>query len=445
MVSICRGAPFLLPTDVAKAMPSRMPETQADKNATAMMGHPTRQIQQGPVGCPTCGHAHRAGTLCSKSVDVLDGLFKGVVTISGQKRGNPYRDDGTGRFAASPNGGGAGGGGGGASTQENTVMGAAPRAPGGLGTAKTEQGPASAAPAAAPSPPAAGGTMPGKAPQNAAGISPSMIARHEDQQKQDQGFMDALMKKPQVASAPKPVFSHEGAQNAYQSAKDQAMGSGMNNDQAHAAGMKAGGEAYSNAIRDPNAASAHGPTQSPPTRSAMGVLPGQGATQQGGAMTAQAPAPSMTGQGAAPAPSVPGGGGSQPAASPGLKAPGAGGGAAMPGQKKPGAGGQKKDLLDELSKPWAANAGGMGGGLFTPGGTVGATNAAATGSAHGLLNYAKEEKPAAAQHQQKVQNAQKQSGFLANQQTKHLNGMRQFAGQAGGPRPGGSGMGGGTP
>lgn len=480
MVPICRSAPFLLVTDVVKALPSRQPETKAAQNATAMMGHPTRQIQQGPIGCPTCGHAHRTGTVCSamKSVEgtFLDDLFgKGVMTISGQKRGNPYRDEGTGRFAASPQGGAgaAGGAGGGEPTQENTVMGTRPAAPAqseNIGTANTMEAPAPSGGTVpgiggSPTPPAqdaggaAGGnsTTPGKqGPQNMPGITPSMIARHEQQQADDQGFLDKLLAKPQPAtpSGPKNVFSHEGAQQAYQAEKDRAMSAGSSPDEAHAAGMKAGGQAYSDSIRDPNAPpSARGPQQSPPTRSAPNVMPGPRATSMpttpggpatapgGSASTSAGTIPNM------PAATPPGGGGASPAA-PGPSAapvaPGSGGGSPSTGAPKTPktGGGKQQGFLEGLVKPWEHAAHGMGAGLATPGGTIGATNSAVTGAAHGLLHHQNEQKPASQQHQQKVQSAQKQPGAMANQQTSHLNSMRQFAGQTG---SGGSGMPGGTP
>lgn len=480
MVPICRGAPFLLVTDVVKALPSRQPETKAAQNATAMMGHPTRQIQQGPIGCPTCGHAHRTGTVCSamKSVDgaFLDDLFgKGVMTISGQKRGNPYRDEGTGRFAASPQGGAGGGGaaGGGEPTQENTVMGARPRPAAAspsenIGTANTMEAPAPSGGTTpgvggAPTPPAqaaGGATMAGKvnakpaAPKNQTGITPSMIADYDKQQAEDQAFLDKLLAKPQpeTPAGPKNVFSHAGAQNAYSAAKEQAMGAGSSPDEAHAAGMKAGGQVYADSIRDPNAAppSAHGPQQSPPTRSAPNVMPGARATSMpttpggpatapgGGAPTSAGTMPNM------PAPSMPGGGGSAPAAPGAPATPAAPGGGGTPAPKAPKAagGGKQQGFLEGLVKPWEHAAHGMGAGLATPGGTIGATNSAVTGTAHGLLHHQNEQKPASQQHQQKVQSAQKQPGAMANQQTNHLNSMRQFAGQAG---PGGSGMPGGTP
>lgn len=480
MVPICRSAPFLLPTDLVKALPSRKPETKAAQNATAMMGHPTRQIQQGPIGCPSCGHAHRAGTVCSvlksDDNDFLDdiGISKGVLTISGQKRGNPYRDEGTGRFAASPQGGAGGGGaaGGGEPTQENTVMGARPRPAAAspsenIGTANTMEAPAPSGGTTpgvggAPTPPAqaaGGATMAGKvnakpaAPKNQTGITPSMIADYDKQQAEDQAFLDKLLAKPQpeTPAGPKNVFSHAGAQNAYSAVKEQAMGAGSSPDEAHAAGMKAGGQVYADSIRDPNAPaaqpsatppSAHGPQQSPPTRSAPNVMPGARSTSMpttpGGPATAVSPAPTMPG---APAPAAPGGG-AVPAAPGAPSAPG-GAGAAVPKVPKAAGGGKKGNVLEDVTKPWAHAAHGMGAGLFTPGGTIGATSAAVNGTAHGLLHHAGDNnKPASAQHQQTVQNASKQSNFLSNQNTKHLNGMRQFAGQAGG---GGSGMPGGTP
>lgn len=473
MVPICRTAMFLLP-GVQKAMPSRMPETQADKNATAMMGHPTRAIQQGPTACPSCGRNHRAGTVCfNKGVDVLSALFaKGTITISGQKRGNPYRDEGTGRFAASPGAGGAGGGGGGglgAPTQENTVMGArAPQAPGeDIGSAKTQEGSAPNPSVAAPAPSVGGEgpkTMPGKEPvKNQTGISPSMIARHEAQQKEDQGFLDAFLNrnKDAAGAGPKPVFSHQGAQEAYEGEKARAMGAGASNEEAHAAGMKAGGAAYAQAIRDPNAPAAPAKPAAPaggaPTSSGPSAP-----TAQGGAATVQSPAPTMSG--AAPAPAA--GGGPAPGGAPGPAAPGGaapaapGGGAGGAGGSRapagsggggsPGTGipkGAKKppSLLDELSKPWSAAGGSIGAGMFTPGGTVGGTNAGVTGTAHGLLSYAKQDKPGSAQHQQQAKNAQGKSGFMQNQQAQQQGNMRQFAGgmgaAGGGALPGGGGAG----
>jgi hypothetical protein len=470
MVPVVRSARSLLP--IEKALPNRQPETQAAQNANAMMTaggapSPTRQIQQGPSFCSSCGRAHRTGTMCSKGFSLEKalaiGITKGTITISGQKRGNPYRDEATGRFSTSGNGGGAGGGGG-APTQENTVMGARPKPSdaGGIGNAPTMQAPAPATSPAAASGGgggAGGGTIAGKlnakpatGPQNQEGITPSMIAQHEKQQAGDQNFLDALLNrnKDAVAAPPssKPMFSHEGAQNAYAQERDRMSAGGASPDEAHAAGMKAGAAAYSNAIRPagqapaapatPSAGPANTQQSGPPT--GMQTSPGASAAPTGQQTQVTGPPTGMQTSPGAPAPAMPTAPGATSAPAPGAT-PGAQ--PVKPGAV-PGGGGKKKEkagLLDELSKPWEANARGMGAGLFTPGGTVGSTSSAVTGSAHGLLNYMKEDKSAAQQHQQKQQNAQKQSTFGQNQQQQHQGRMRQFAGQAGAAaQPGGSGM-----
>lgn len=452
-------------------MPSRMPETAADKQATRMLTaggapHPTRQIQQGPSFCSSCGKAHHLGNGCSKSMTLAEAIeivSKGVVR-SANKRGNPYHDSETGQFTSS-GAGGAGGGAPQAGPSESTMLSPAKAGPEGgtmkigkpsspspdVGTAPTQEGPA---PSSLGGGSAAGGTMAGKqsakpdatvagkvsaqASGGGESVSPSEIAEYERQQKENQGAVAAILRRqkegggqdePERARGP---FSHAGANAAYHQAKQEHLMSGGDDKAAHQAGMNAGQREYANAVRQLGGQQPMSQSQyagaTAPVRSAEGVLPGGGATTpsakpptmfgpsgtQVSGPPSGMPTPSSTQQGAAPG---------QPMSAPPVSGPGS--------SPPPVSGGKtKQGLIESLTKPWANYGTGasIGAGMFSPGGTVGATGAPVGQTAHSVLNYMKpaQQKPAAMQRQQQVQNAQNQSGHYNQQSTAYLNRLRGF-------------------
>ena len=410
MVSVCRRAVFVLP-GMSKAMPSRMPETTADKAANRMMTsggapNPTKQIQQGPVHCPSCGVSHRAGTACSKGLgDILGNLLKGV-TRSGNKRGNPYHDDSTGKFTSASGGAGAAPG---ATANTEPPM-------GGIGTARTLQ-----APAASPAPNVTGsGTIAGKVnarPAQPGGTVAGKVNAAPKPAAETPSPAGAPTEKQDFpAGAGGGPFSHDEANAAYHQKRLEAVQGGANEQAAHQQGMDAGARAYANAKRglEGQQPLSEAEFASARQRPAEHVAPPGPAAQP----VAQAPAASampMQTQSAAPSAQQ-----AQPARpqSPGTPTR---------------AGSRGHGVLEAVAKPWASAAGSMGAGLFTPGATAAATGSALGGSAHGLLTHDPnaQQKTAAQQYQQRAQSAQRQSGHMQAQNQQYLNRLRGFLGQGG--------------
>lgn len=419
MVPIVRSARFLLPA-TEKALPNRQPETGAQRAAHRMMTAggaptPTKQIQSGPIFCPDCGETHRLGTTCKafKLERALAALTKGVVT-SGNKRGNPYHDSSTGHFTSAPSTKSPTGGSSHDSFEQPMYM------PGkttevDAGTAHTMEGKAPSKPAnpdvtnigkvgASPKPPAAGGTVAGKV--NAAPSAKPSLS-------------DANTVPPNEMSPggnpgdrPKGFFSHDASNEAYKQAHGAALAGGQSRSQAHEAGMQAGQKAYMDSVRKLQPEAPQG--ASPPVRSATATMPDFTApTQQGPAPGPSAP----TQQGQAPP------GGLEPPQAP-----------PKPQQSPPIAPGQKTQpgFVQQVIQPWAnyGTGSGIGGGMFTPGGTTAPTAGAAASGVHGLLNWSRgpnqPQQPAAMHRQKQLENIQNQSGFLQNQQTQYLNRLRNF-------------------
>lgn len=452
-----------------KALPNRRPETVADKQVTSMLTaggapHPLKQIQQGPSFCPSCGKSHRLGTVCSKALAeaVANYLNKGTITIQGQKRGNPYRDDSTGHFAASPQGKAGGGSKGSEEPASRSTItrqkpftlqgqGAAPApsvktpaAGSDISTAHTMEAPApsvsapsmpsaSAAPgstsagkmSAQPKQPVSGGTVAGKM---GAQVKPSAPTPPESVP------VSAAAEASEGTSGP---FSHDPSNMAYHSARQQALGSGKQEHEAHQFGLEAGAREYANSQRKMQGQSPMDTSQwqaAGRMRSAGQVEPGQ-QTQQTGAPQMAGPSgtqvsgpPQMTGPSGTQVTGAPAG---MPGVAPGSaqqgQAPTAPG--AQPTAPGPRPGGKTQGgLLGTITKPWQQAAGGIGAGMFTPGGTTTATAGAIGGTAHGLLNYQgqQQQQPAAQQYQQRQQSAQKQSPTMQNADTTYLNRLRGF-------------------
>lgn len=461
-----RRSAFILPGPVPwaaeKAMPSRKPDTLADGQAKRMMTAggaplPTRQIQQGPVFCPSCKENHRTEAQC--------GISKAVIH-AGNKRGNPYHDSSTGRFSTAPSSGGSSGGGnsgwsgggeggGGGTTRENTVMGdvggnARQAADTSLGSAKTVAGsapksssmttpnkPAAVSSqatnpgkvnAAKPAAPAEGGTLAGKVNAKPGAGPPA----GGDSRLNWQGALEPAKKETLSGGL---RFSHEGAQNAFRGEYNKLRSGGMGHEEAAKQAAPAGHRAYAEARRQlepqPPAAA------TPPMRSAPGVLPtqtqqsgpptgmngpnttqvsglptGPNGTQISGPPTGMSPSvtPSPAGLGQSPSP------GANPQITPGSKNPAGG----KQAKQAPG-------VLGATVAPWAHAGQSIGSGLFTPGGTAGTTGGAVGHSAHGLLTTPLNNKEQEQQGREQSKNAyqQQQQDKLNQNYTARL---RRFLG-----------------
>lgn len=457
----------MLPT--TKALPNRQPETAAAKHANRMMSHggaplPVKTIQQvRGVFCPTCGEHHRPGKTCgvkSLSADPIlkaledhtkDAFFKALRSQANAsadplfgffdsyfakgKVGNPYpHDPKTGHFGKKPSAGGGGGGdsgmakltgggSGGAAPTASAGPATQPSAPPSIGTANTIQAPAPTA-AATPTTGSAGPpTAAGKAPaqdsgqKTGVGIAPKRAqanqARREGMQQEASAKQDAAtagLSAKLGGDAPR-----QAGEAAYFKHRDEALAGGASEAQAHEVGKQRGSEAWDQAVSARDSSKLPAPTSSGAKPIPGGVAP---ATMQAGAPSgmgqAQNPTSIPLSPPSAPIPATGSGGAQLPAA--GTTTPGAPSPTAptepttpgTPGAKKPAGG--KPGAAGGMN-PWSMYGvgGGIGGGMFTPGGTVNATAGGAVTSAHSLLHGGggQQQKPAAVGRAARVEQAAK--------------------------------------
>lgn len=352
------------------------------------------------------------------ATDPLLGFFDDY--LGKGRPGNPYPHQKNGWFGKKPSAGGGGGGdsgmgkltgGGGAKTSPSSGPPTQESGPPSIGTANTIQAPAPAV-AGTPTPsPAGPPTAAGKAPaasdsgqKTGVGIAPK---RAQANQERRAGMQQAAGAQQDAAVAGLSAklggdAPAKAGEAAYFQHRDQALAGGASEAQAHEIGKQRGSEAWDQAVSARQASKLPSPTSSGRPNIPGGVSP---PTQQSGPPTGMGPPKNPTSiplspmtAGAPVAPSLPAAGTTTPGAPPAgmqppASAPAAGAGAGA----KPGAGG--KPAAAGGMNPWSMYGvgSGIGGGMFTPGGTVNATAGGAVGTAHSLLHGGgnQQQKPAA--------------------------------------------------
>jgi hypothetical protein len=427
---ILRGASWISEADLVRAMPSAKPQTTADKLVNQM--HTTGNAplpvaasqQKGGVFCPSCGSAHRAGSVCSKSIEDLFDVMKAteagrptVLRIPRPKGegGNPNHDPATGKFM------GAGGGG-------------APKSP------KT-------------APSAGRPTTPAKTNQTRK-VSNSQIESVESppvkrapaakwSDKPDRGPITQAKQSNEIDRVAADVGTPmRTAEEKYQSAYDSARAGGVGHTDAHQQGKAAADQVFQNREKD-RAQIGRVLENSPPDPRFRTA--GQASSSIGSASTMPAPGgvpPATSSQNPqTTSPTSPSGQNPQvppPGSTSGQNPSGPTGGGSSSAPTSRAGNHAQAGLIESAVKPWAnwGTGTGIGGGMFSPGGTGGATAGAAAGGVHGVLNWAQQpKKPAADERAQRVQQISNQSGALQNQSTQHLNALRQFSTMAPQPPP----------